>query len=289
MDIEPPPSGNPAVRNGTAVGEATVAPQSESVRQSVIGEEAPKAPAEVTSEPDRAQFAALARREQQIRKAQQALKAEQDAFAAKQADYISRNMLLADPLKTLAETGLDYSRLTELQLNQINPDPVQPLVAKIEALEAKLAQVDKTFADRDNLQEQQVLTQMRADVEALAKTDPAYETIAATESYGDVVELIHKVFKAEGVILSVEEAAEAVENKLVEREYQRYEKLSKLQKIKSRLAPPAPVVPVTEEKTEAEANPPQQPASTTLSNKGSRTKPMTPRDRVIARLKGQIA
>jgi hypothetical protein len=61
--------------------------------------------------------------------------------------------------------------------------------------------------------------------------------------------------------------------KLIEREYARFQQISGLSKIKARLSPPP-------------APPPAPTGQTTLTNaSGARTRPMSPRDRAVARLK----
>lgn len=289
-DIAPPPSGNPLQRAAEATG-AMPEPSPAAVVSPATSTSGMTPPAaEATSEPVSPHFAALSRKERQVRQAQQDLKAREEAFAAKQAEYVPKERLTSETLKTLAEAGIPYDRLVELQLAQANPDPNQQLVDKITQLEEKLAKVDKTFEERDTLQEQQALTQIKRDAQLLVESDPAYETIAATNSVDAVVSLIHKVFKAEGEILSVEEAAQAVEEKLLEREYQRYEALGKLQKIKARLAPKVPTESQATATQEVAATAPQQrPQQTTLTNAGSQvTRQLTPRERAIARIKGDI-
>jgi hypothetical protein len=88
------------------------------------------------------------------------------------------------------------------------------------------------------------------------------------------VELIRKVFDAEGAILSVEEAAQLVEDKLLEREVERLKALQKLSKVQSRLGK------LTENSAEA-SELKQQPVQTTLSNAGTVSRPLTARERAI--------
>lgn len=285
-DVAPPPSG---ARPG-------VAPTPEPVRASPTniteGTSTAPAHADATSELANPQLAVLARKERQIRKAQLDLKAQEDAFKLERTKYIPKDDITGpNALKNLSELGVTYDRLVEMQISQEVQDPNKPLLDKIAQLEERLAKVDQTFTERDSAQEQQVLTQIRRDAELLVDSDPTFETIKATDSIADVVDLIHKVFKAEGVVLSVEEAAASVEEKLVEREYARFQKLSQLQKIKARLTPPSPAAPEVTPEAQVEATPPQQQPqqATTLTNRGSATaRPMTPRERVIARLKGEL-
>jgi hypothetical protein len=298
-DVEPPPSGaihaDPTAETmgaeapDASAPAAALAPAPSTDAARVAGT---PAPVEASSEPVSTQFAVLARKERQVRKAQQDLQAARDAWKQEQAQYIKRDQLTGpDALNTLAELGLTNDRLVELQLSQANPDPNADLLTKIASLEARLAKVDETFKERDDIQVQQALRQIKSDVQLLVNSDPAFEMIAATESVDEVVDLIKKVFDAEGVVLSVEDAASQVEEKLVEREYDRVQRLTQLQKIKSRLAPKPQDASPQGVAAAAATPPPQQPAqptATTLTNSGARTRPMSPRDRAVARLKGDL-
>jgi hypothetical protein len=264
QDIEPPPSG---MVTNAAPTDATVPQLDTSVGDTETAAEAP-------SEPLSPQFVALAKQERQLRKARQELKVQQDAWKAKQASMVSIDDLKTDPLGTMSKLGLTYDQLTELQLSQINPDPNQQLLNKISELEAKLATVDEQFTKRDNAAYEAAVNQIRNDVKLLVDSDPAYETIKATGESEAVVELIRKVFDAEGTILSVEEASQLVEEKLLEREVDRLNTLQKLSKIQSRLGKRA-------EKPVEASELQQQPVQTTLSNAGTVSRPLTARERAI--------
>lgn len=305
-NVEPPPSGIAAVRNGTATapehanaipGVTTTVQGATAVAQPTTEAGTTTVTAEAPSDPQvNAQFASLSRKEQAIRRTQQALQAEKAALQQEKANYISKTDITANPLKVLADAGITYDRLVELQVAQSNTDPNQALlldrIAQLEKqLNATTETVTKTFAERDTLQEQQVLGQIRKDAQLLVDSDPAYETIKATNSVEKVASLIHRVFKEEGEILSVEEAAQAVEEKLLEREYTYFQKMSQLQKIKARLAPQPTAAPQGSEQAEAttQQQQPQRSASQTLTGPGTQqARPMTARDRAIARIKGEL-
>lgn len=124
----------------------------------------------------------------------------------------------------------------------------------------------------------QAVAQIRAEAGKLVFTDPAYEMIKATNSVGDVVELIEETFKADGQLLSVEEACQAVEDHLLEEAM----KLTKVKKLQQRLAAPAaPQKQVTK-------NEQPQPTSKTLTNTMSAQRPMSARERAIAAMQGKL-
>lgn len=233
------------------------------------------APAEAPSEPMSPQFVALAKQSQQIRKAQRDLQAAKEAWKLEQAKYVPIDKLKSETLKTLSEAGITYDSLVESQLNQVAPDPQQHLLDEIEALKAKLAGVDEKFVSRDKQAYDAAVNQIRNDVKLLVDSDPAYETIKATEQSEDVVELIKRVFDAEGNVLPVEEACRMIEDKLVDREFERVQRLSNLSKIKSRMVPPAEIL------EEATTLQPQPPKTTTLTNQGSVQRTLTPRERAM--------
>jgi hypothetical protein len=271
-EIEPPPSG---------LAEAPKAiPQDNSV------ESAPP-PAEATSEvPASPQLDILARKERQLRKAQQELKAAQEAWKQEQAKYLPRETLLSDPLKVLAEAGITADKLVELQINQAAPkDPNQALQEEVAALKAQINELvdpeNGTLAKRDQQAYNQALAQIEADAKLLVDSNPAYGTIKSEGKASEVKDLIVAVFNEEGTILDVEEACQLVEEKLVQNLLKDYERISKYEKIKAKIGKPA--------ETLAEAVPVQQPTApqsakpkqTTLTNAGSQSRPLSARDRAV--------
>lgn len=272
-DVPPPPSG----ANPNAAPVETV--QQQDLSQIDRGVEVKGEPTEAASKPLSPQFVALAKQEQRLQKELQRLKAEQEAFEKQKSNYVSRELLQADPLSALNELGLTYDKLTELQLSQQNPDPNQQTLEQLEKLktqlEERLSSFDQKLADRDKQAYEAAVGQIRRDVQLLVDSDPNFETIKASGEIGAVVELIEKVFHKEGQILSVEEAAKLVEDALVDRESERVQNLLKVQKLKSRLGIP--------EKTQEEQEVQQQPQPT-LSNSQSVNRPLTARERAIMRV-----
>lgn len=277
--VEPPPSG--------AVAEsATPSPSSaESVTPSVEA---------TNATPSNPQFDILARKERQLRKAQQEFKASQEAWKQEQAKFLSRDTLVSDPLKVLAEAGITADKLVELQINQAaSKDPQQILLDKIAALEAKITNLTDPekgeLAKRDQQAYEAALTQIDADVRLLVESNPVYGTVKSEGKASEVKDLIVKVFEAEGTILDVEEACQLVEDKLVENLVKDYQRISKLEKIKAKIGKPA---------ESAEAVPVQQPISgvktsqqqkqTTLTNSGAASRPMSARDRAVLAVQARM-
>jgi hypothetical protein len=247
------------------------------------------------------QFAQIARQEKALRAQMQALKAKEAEIKAKEASlqqqpqidtskYISRDMLKQDALSALAEAGVSYEELTQQILNQTPTDPrmqahIQKLEAKLAALESANEQSKQSQVEQQTQQYQAAVKQIEADVKKLVFTDPAFEAIKASGATKDVVELITETYNQDGILLSVEEAAQQVEDYLVEQ----YTKFTSLNKIKQRLeksqatttqqAPSAKTPDVSQKQ-------PQQ--MKTLTNTTSASRPLSARERAMLAFKGEL-
>lgn len=256
------------------------------------------APAETPKEepkvdkPISAEYANLARKEKQIRaraqemKAQEvALKAREDALKAKetQAPAVSADDLKArlarEPLSVLQELGIGWDELTNAALNQPSPDKVilQKMQAEIEQLKGLQNKTAKTFEEQQTQQYNQAVSQIRSEITNLVSVDANFETIRETGSEETVVELIKETFNKDGILMSVEDAARAVEEHLVEE----YIKVARLSKIQQKLAPaPAPKTTVVDQK--------QPQTAKTLTNAMGTAQKLSAKDRAIAAFKGQL-
>jgi hypothetical protein len=232
--------------------------------------DSPKSPLEDSKVSDNDQFAAFEHRERQILKAQRRLQEERARLKDEQDGFIQKAK--QSPLQFLAENGITYDKLVELQLNQANPDPNQEIIDK------RLAEIEKKFDERlakeNQDRYQAALKQISSDVNFLVNSDPAFETIKTLGEQSEVVTLIEKVFNQEDAVLSVEEACQLVENKLFERKQREIERLSGVSKFKQRLARPS--------ETRQEETPAKNAQPTpTLTNQGSVARPLTARERAI--------
>lgn len=274
-----------------------LAPTSEGQKDS--NEPASDAAPEVTKTKEEAplssQYAILARKEKALRTNFQSFKAEQEAFKAEKAAFESskgssrqeieqsikqeyQQRLASDPLSVFAEAGFSAEQLTNLVLNPQKVDPfvqseMNKLKEELKALRGETENNKKSQADQQSEQYKQAVAQIRLDTKNLVSQDPNYETIKATNSVDDVVELIEETYKSDGVLLTIEEAAQEVENYLVEEAM----KIAKIKKIQQRLQP-APKQP--EQKSG------QQPMKT-LTNGIGATRPITARERAIAAFKNE--
>lgn len=270
--------------------------------------EVPAEPAKADADPLSSQYATLARKEKALRAkvtAQEAaitareaeLKAREAAITAKEAEfqsstYIRKDKLTQDPLTALNEAGLSYDQLTELALSQPQDGQVRQILnkmqadfnAKLAALEEKQTKFSEANEQNQTRAYQQAVNQIKTEASKLVYTDPNFETIKETNSVGDVVELIERTFKEDGVLMSVEEAATAVEEHLVEEAM----KLTKLKKIQSRLQPKQEQAPAGAAPTQAvEASSPKQPQKT-LNNTMNANRPLSAKERAMLAFKGEL-
>lgn len=237
------------------------------------------------------EFVALARKERQIRKAQQDLKTAQEAWKQEQAKYISKDSLSSDTLKALSEAGITADKLVELQLNQAqSQDPNQVLLDRISQLEKQITGItdpeNGTLAQRDKQEYDGVVAQIGRDAKLLVDSDPAFELTRSEGKTSEVVNLITKVFETDGELLDVEEAANLVEKKLTERLQRQFDKISRYTKIKGKTGIPSET---TEEAT-MQQRPAQKstPRINTLTNVGASQPPLSPRDRAILKVQEAI-
>ncbi len=247
------------------------------------------------------QFAQLARQEKALRaKAVQQdqaykqriaeLEAREQALKTQSPDlnqYIPKDRLKTDPLSVLDETGVSYDELTQQILTRQPTDPrvmstIQALKAEIESLKSQNQEAQKTAEQRQQESYQAAIKQISRDVKALVQADTAtFEAIHATNSYKDVVELIERTYQEDGYVMSVEDAAQEVENELVE-ELSKYS--TRINKVKSKLTPP--VQPEPAKKTEAQ--PAATPTMKTLTNQVGASRKLSPRERAILAMEGKL-
>lgn len=260
QNVEPPPT-QPMVNAQQATQPA--------VAQIDNNVESTKASPEASRELEDARFAAFERQERAMRKARQELEREKAQWKAEQASL--RDKLQANPLQFLSENGITYDKLVELQLNQPNVDPNQELIEKrLRDIEnSTMQKVEQRLIEKAQAERQAAVQQFRSDVNFLVDSDPAFETIKTLGYQDEVVSLIEKAFDQEGSLLTVEEACNLVEEKLVDRKQKEIESLASLSKFKQRLVKPA------EPRAEASNQ------VTTLSNQVAVNRPLTPRERAV--------
>lgn len=261
--------------------------------------EPPIASNEVSKEPGKGEplsdkYAALARRERQLRNDIRAFKEQQAQAAAKptatfdESKYIPVDALENDLLGTLSQRGYSYDKIVEQALNAQTQDPATKaalarLEAQIRASDERNTKLQASLEEQQTSQRKQAVSQIKAEASSLVKNDPNFETIKETNSIDDVVELIEKTFDQDGILLSVEEAAQAVEDHLLEEAM----KLTKIGKIQQRLKANAEANATKATPTAQTAAQPQQ-QSKTLTNTMGTSRQLSARERAILAAKGEL-
>lgn len=267
--------------------------------------EEPK-PEETKEEPLSAQYAVLARKEKALRaKAQaqdlafkareEALRVREEALTGKassfdESKYIPRDRLKQETLNVLAEEGISYEELTNAILTQQSSNTDPRVLAEIKALKSQLSQYEElnkktaqSIEDNQKQSYQQAVNQIRNETKSLVTTDDNFELIRHTNSVDDVVELIERTFKEDGVLMTVSEAAKQVEDYLTEEAT----KLARSKKIQQRLSPKPTTAQGAPKPTET--NQAKQPQSAkTLTNSHNAARPLTAKERAILAFKGEL-
>lgn len=232
-------------------------------------------------------FAALARQQKLQRQQQQEIAAREEALKAKDAEYqknyIPKERLKTDLLSVLSEQGVSTDEFINQYLEQ-QKDPysanIKKLQARIDELEAKTTKAQTDAQESQKKQYEQAVTQVRNEVLQLVDSDSTYETIKANEAQEAVVDLIRETFEKEGTLLKVEEAANQIEEYLLEQAV----KMASLEKVKQKLTPKV---------EDPIKGAPMKPQIKTLTNTSTTVsaKPLTNRERrerAIAAFKGQL-
>jgi hypothetical protein len=269
------------------VAEETPAPEN---RQTDIIE-TPAVEANTAAEHLSPKYAALARREKAIRTQQMQLQKERDAFKAEmeqiKSSYVPKNQLKDLLVQDPSQIGLSQEDLLNLALNQPTQESqfARSLESKIQQLEEKLASYETKANDRTQQAYEQAVNQIRSEAKVLIDSDPRFETVKEEGAHEAVVELIRQMYDENNVLLSVDEAAQQIEDHLLEKAI----KLAGLKKVKERLNPPQAPEQPGEQKPQIEAT--QGAKTLTHATSASTKKPLTEKERIeraILAFSGQL-
>lgn len=226
--------------NGTAAPTSAVAGIVAGALEAKNGAaEAPKAEVAPVADPRMDRYL---QKEKQLRKMQQELAAERDAYKAKDADYnsnyVNKQRLMEDPLSVLNEAGVSYDKLTEMLLSQPNAnDPAtKAILSKLRALEEKQQASERQQQEHQSKQYTDAVKQIGNEIKILVDGSTDYETIKELGLHDAVTELIEETFNTEGFLMDINEACLQVENHLLEEAV----RMSSLKKVQARLAPKVP-------------------------------------------------
>lgn len=253
----------------------------------------------VLARKEKALRAKIVAQEQQFKQREESLNARAAELESKSStdltNYISKDKLKQNALSVLAEMGIDYDQLSQQALESQSPEAQafkryrQELDGELQKVREEQANTRKSFENQQQQAYQQALNQIRTETKQLVFTDPAFETIKETGSINDVVDLIEQTFKEDGTLLTVEEAAQMVEDHLVEEAL----KLSRIGKIRDKLKPvekpTAAQSQATGAPSEQNKTAPQQPQMKTLTNAVGSTRPLTAKERALLAFKGELS
>lgn len=226
------------------------------------------------------------RQEEEFKRREAELKAKEASLKPQEPDlsqYIPKSRLKESLMDVLSEQEIPLEEVTKqlLEAPQRNPR-YDALLAKQEAriaqLQQQIEQQQKQAVESQDAAYKAAVNQLHVDVKGLVKDNPSYEAIRFAKAERDVVDLIEKVYKAEGRIMDVEEAANEVETYLID---SNYEFVNKVNKLKTRFTPPAKEVKPKEDTT------PKQTPMKTLTNANSSTRQLSARERAILAFKGE--
>lgn len=277
----------------------TVIPRGEPAKASAVQPvPAPEVPAaEPAQTPEQTQklstkYLEQARLEKIRRKESEAFKAKEQEWQKKiqdyeqklSSEYIPKAQLEQDAFTTLKSLGWDDQRIMNSIMNQPSPEHQQIalLQAKIKELEEGQKKSLTVLEEHQQKQRDQAVSAIRNKAKSIVDNNPEFELIQKTGSHEAVVQLIVDTWDNEGRAISEEEAAEEIENYLMEQ----MAPLIGAQKIKSKFTQPQQVEaqqPTTQ----------QKPSVKTLSHSETTTtqKPlsaMSRRERAILAFQGKL-
>ena len=193
---------------------------------------------------------------------------------------------MQDPFTALSELGLGYDQLTEMALKAPSPETlamtneIRQLKSELKAIKEDTEKTRKSFKDTEQANREQAVRIMKMDVKRLVDNDPQFETVKATNSINDVVELISKTLDEDGYLMTVEEATQKVEDYLVEEAT----KIARLKKIQQRLAPKE-TTPAQKVNSQSQEVSQMKTLTNSVSSSG---KPLSARERAILAAEGKL-
>lgn len=233
----------------------------------------------------REKFLALARRERSIRAEQRKFEEQKKSWESEKQKLRSpedwRNQLLKDP----TSVGLSYDELAQVALH--NPKEsfeTSQLRQELAALREANDALKQQFEGSQKSSYDQAVKQLSREVTRMVDGTDTYPMIKDQAASDAVVELVERIYKEEGTLLSKEEAAQQIEDHLQGLAL----KFANHPVIKAKLSPP-----VIEAEQPLNQQQPKASPSPTLTNSlsSSSTRPLTAkerRERAIQAAMGQL-
>ncbi len=263
-------------------------------------------PSEAVTQPDKeeplsTQYAALARKEKALRanvlRQEQTFKQREQALAQREAEiarqpstsqvdptkFVSIEELKRNAYGVLQKNGINYDQISTQALNAESPEfqeiqrVANEMREEIKQLREEAGTSRKTFEEQQTQAYQQAVGQIREEASQLVDSDPEFEMTKTTNSVDDVVELITRTHKETGKLLTVEQAARAIEEDLLAE----VDKISATKKFQARLASAKSPSAQTKQPNSQAA-----PQMKTLTNDVQSTRPLNARERALLAFSG---
>lgn len=196
-------------------------------------------------------FAALSRKEREIRDRERQVESKIAEFEQKMAQLEQQMSpskeepteeqvapleyrIKKDPIKTLEEIGLPYETLTKLVLNDGQMPAEMQMKLMREELESdyksKFEELNNKLLEKEKAEEEakynQVINGFKTEINDFVNSSESYELIQANDAHDLVYDVIEQYYQENGRILDTAEAADQVEQYL-EEELQKVLKKSK--------------------------------------------------------------
>lgn len=230
------------------------------------------------------QFAALAKQKRELQRKEKELLAKEVALESHAGDRKAldefRARLKADALKVLKEEGVSCDQLVGQVLASNESAGTSGIRAEIQALKDELEMRNQDLSRKNVEAEKQVLKQIWREAERLVSRGDDYEMVREAGYVPKIVELIYRTFKKSGEFLDVSEAADMIEQELLEQGL----RFAKLKKVQSRMNPAH-----AEQRQAVQRDRPGTKVMRTLKNSdGGSSLSLGKRERAIAAMEGRL-
>lgn len=197
-------------------------------------------PAEQQDDRFASKFAALSRKEKQIRQREMEInqRLQEIKNRAKQAEEeygkwrSVPDRLKNEPLKVLEEAGLSFEQLAEMALNDGKPTFDMQQAELEKRMSSKLAELEKKLQEKEENEKAQrqeaILSEFKNGLQAYIEENAStYELVKANDAFDLVFDVIETQAERTGEVMDYKDACEAVETYLLE-EAKKHLSLSKI-------------------------------------------------------------
>lgn len=221
-------------------------------------------------------FAALSKKEKEIKRLQMEIKQKEQMLSEKEKTYKTweekKSKARENPLDYLNDANLTYDDLTQYYLNGKKPTAE----TKVGVLETKIDQLEKKLQEKlqeeENLKKQTKVTEYKGSIKTFIKSNAGkFEALSEIDEGADVVyNLIDQHYQETENELEFEEACEKAEAYLEEWGTEQLSKMLKIKKFKAKIKT---LLGSEEEPPKAEVKPTSNEKKPTLTNELSQNLP----------------